>query len=139
MTPFGPGVVEAMPIGFRALRTVREIDELRGKQDLFKGPSPQVPEALRQLSLTGHRVVQSNRRSNGSGGANSVAGGEEHRTREQVGAGDRGLRDVWSTIHASAVEIRFSPGGAFTGDSSRVVHLMPIEMKPTSWQVETER
>ena len=39
MTPFGPGVVEAMPIGFRALRTAREIDELRVSNHLVGEPS----------------------------------------------------------------------------------------------------
>ena len=39
MTPFEPGVVEAMPIGFRALRIVREIDELRVSNHLVGEPS----------------------------------------------------------------------------------------------------
>ena len=59
MTPFEPGVVEAMPIGFRALRTVREIDEFRVSNHLVGEPS--VADLQARCSTVGlnlaHRVL----------------------------------------------------------------------------------
>ena len=109
MMSFDPGVIEAMPIGFRLLRIVREIGEYRGKQDLFKGQSPQVLEALRQVAL-----IQSTESSNRIEGVTAPAErirslvaentAPENRSEQEIA----GYRDVLSTIHASADDIPFT-------------------------------
>ena len=109
MMSFEPGGIEAMPIGFRLLRIVREISEYRGRQDLFRQQSPQVLEALRQVAL-----IQSTESSNRIEGVTApverirslVAGNTapENRSEQEIA----GYRDVLSTIHANAADIPFT-------------------------------
>ncbi|MCY4451360.1 MAG: Fic family protein [Immundisolibacterales bacterium] len=106
---FVPSGIEAMPIGFRLLRIVREISKYRGRQDLFRQQSPQVLESLRQVAL-----IQSTESSNRIDGVTApvarirslVEGttAAQNRSEQEIA----GNRDVLGTIHANAADIPFT-------------------------------
>ncbi len=110
MMSFVDGVVEKMPITHRMLRIIREISEYRGKQELFKAQSPQVLETLRQVA-----VIQSTESSNRIEGVEASIerikalvvkkAAPRNRSEQEIA----GYRDVLNTIHASALEISFTP------------------------------
>lgn len=109
MMSFHPGAIEAMPIGFRLLRIVREIGEYRGRQDLFKQQSPQVLESLRQVAL-----IQSTESSNRIEGVTAPVERIRSLVERTTAAQNRseqeiaGYRDVLGTIHANAADIPFT-------------------------------
>ncbi len=51
MASLDPDFLARQPISPRPLRTVREIGERKGRQDLFRGRTPQVLETLRQATI----------------------------------------------------------------------------------------
>lgn len=110
MMSFVTRLVEEMTITQRMLRIIRQVSEFRGKQELFKVQSPQVLETLRQVA-----VIQSTESSNRIEGVRAplerikalVAHKSIPRNRSEQEIA--GYRDVLSTIHASALDMPFTP------------------------------
>jgi Fic family protein len=111
MKSFAPGFIERHSISQNLLRTVRQISEYKGKQDLFKEQSPQVLETLRQAAL-----IQSTESSNRIEGVTAplqrikelVAKKTTPRNRSEQEIA--GYRDVLNTIHANYADIQFTTG-----------------------------
>lgn len=91
------------------VRTIRQIGEYRGKQELFKTQSPQVLETLRQVA-----VIQSTECSNRIEGVTAplarIKDLIDHKTEPQNRSEQEiaGYRDVLSTIHTNAPEMIFT-------------------------------
>lgn len=109
MNSFTYEVIQRTPITHSMLRIIRQISEYRGKQELFKIQSPQVLETLRQVA-----VIQSTECSNRIEGVTAplsrIKDLVAHKTAPQNRSEQEiaGYRDVLSTIHANAPEMRFT-------------------------------
>lgn len=111
MKSFGPGFIEQHPITHSLLRTIRQIAEYKGKQDLYKEQSPQILETLRLAA-----IIQSTESSNRLEGVTAplerirqlVANKTTPRNRSEQEIA--GYRDVLNTIHANHADIPFTAG-----------------------------
>lgn len=111
MKSLDPGFIERQPITHNLLRTIRQIAEYKGKQDLFKEQSPQVLETLRQTA-----IIQSTESSNRIEGVTAplerikelVAKKTTPRNRSEQEIA--GYRDVLNAIHADHTDIPVTTG-----------------------------
>ncbi|NNK96322.1 MAG: Fic family protein [Desulfobacterales bacterium] len=109
MNSFEYDVLQQFPVSHTMVRTIRQIGEYRGKQELFKTQSPQVLETLRQVA-----VIQSTECSNRIEGVTAplarIKDLIDHKTEPQNRSEQEiaGYRDVLSTIHTNASEMLFT-------------------------------
>ena len=109
MNSFVYKIILQTPITHRMLRIIRQISEYKGKQELFKTQSPQVLETLRQVA-----VIQSTECSNRIEGVTAPLSRIKDLVAHKTAPLNRseqeiaGYRDVLSTIHANAHEMKFT-------------------------------
>lgn len=111
MMTFREGRLSKLNIPMSIVRLLGEINQYKGKQDLFKQQSPQMLDALKQVA-----VVQSTEASNAIEGITIQANRLKQLMDDITTPRDRsegeiaGYRDVLVTIHASSKDISLTPG-----------------------------
>lgn len=111
MMTFRKNKLDNLNIPMRIVRLISEINQYKGKQDLYKQQSPQMLDSLRQVA-----VIQSTEASNSIEGITIQASRLKQLMEEKTTPRDRpegeiaGYRDVLATIHASFKDIQITPG-----------------------------
>lgn len=111
MMTFRDNKLENLSIPMRVVRLISEINQYKGKQDLYRQQSPQILDGLRQVA-----VIQSTEASNSIEGITIRASRLKQLMDEKTIPRDRpegeiaGYRDVLATIHASYKDIQITAG-----------------------------
>lgn len=111
MMTFRDNKLENLNIPMRIVLLISEINQYKGKQDLYKQQSPQILDSLRQVA-----VIQSTEASNSIEGITIQANRLKQLMEEKTTPRNRpegeiaGYRDVLATIHASYQDIRITAG-----------------------------
>ncbi|MHB8761973.1 MAG: Fic family protein [Coriobacteriia bacterium] len=140
---FNPGYLEGLAWSAGTVRSIRQLGEHKGKQQLFERQSPQMLHAMREVA-----TVQSIESSNRIEGVLALPGriaeivGHETTPRNRPEQEIAGYRDVLATIHANARGmvltpslilqlhrdlLRFAPssGGIWKDSPNDIVDVMP--------------
>ncbi|PKM80457.1 MAG: cell filamentation protein Fic [Firmicutes bacterium HGW-Firmicutes-14] len=111
MMSFRDGRLSKLNVPMGIVRLIGEINQYKGKQEMYRQQSPQILDALRQVAF-----IQSTESSNAIEGITIQANRLKQLMEEKTTPRDRpegeiaGYRDVLATIHASYDAISITPG-----------------------------